>query len=230
MVGASSARPAVFPEPFRPGAARPYEDSNMRQIILSILLFLLTPCLALGQATLMESGTPAGNPAPGYEYQYIKTGMGVCTKLSSGIEICGGLPNAPSTQGGYFLGYRYTGVGTPVLATFQVGFSVRSVTGSSDPSGVVYSDCEGAQIQFTGSSAASETLPTPTTLNNPGCGFGILNATTGTLTAVTVTPDTWTINGGSTLTIAQNEYCWIYVDDTVATNWDAMCHATTQRP
>jgi len=200
----------------------------MRKIILSVFFFLLTPCVALGQ--LRETTTPAGSVSPGYQLPYTKAGFGGCTKLNSGIEICGAVPSATPNQGHFFVGFDNTGSGTPTAQNFQIGFSVRSVTGSSDPSGVVYPDCAGGQIQFTGSGAATEALPDPSTLNNSKCGFGILNATTGVATAVTVTPATWTINGTTPLTIAQNEYCWIYVDDAVSTNWDATCHATTQRP
>jgi len=203
----------------------------MKKAILSLLIFLIVPFRGLGQYVILHEGpTPTDTPAPTYEFMYIKTGMGNCAKLNSGIEICGLTVTPPAIQGAYFVGFLNTGSGPVTVANFQIGFTTRTVTGSSDPSGVVYSDCYGGQIQFTGSGAATEALPDPSTLNNSKCGFGILNATTGVTTAVTVTPASWTINGTTPLTIAQNEYCWIYVDDAVSTNWDATCHATTQRP
>ena len=61
----------------------------MRKLILSIAFFLFTPCVALGQAILVETSTPSGTPPSNYEYIYTKAGAGVCAKLHSGVEICG---------------------------------------------------------------------------------------------------------------------------------------------
>jgi hypothetical protein len=135
-----------------------------------------------------------------------------------------------STRGQFFFGRWNTTSASSAPQEFQIGFAVRNVIGDADTVG--YNDCSGVQVQFLGANAATESLPDATTLNNPKCGFAILNATTGSSTAVTVTTSTWHVNGVSTppqLTVAQNEYCWIYVDPAGGA-WDAMCHATTHRP
>lgn len=84
-------------------------------------------------------------------------------------------------------------------------------------------DCTPNRVVFTGSSAISATLPTPTTLAVPNCSFKVVNNTT---TTVTITPTTFTIseNNGSTgasLTLLAGQQAIIYVDPVVSNNWVA---------
>jgi hypothetical protein len=139
-------------------------------------------------------------------------------------QVSGILPQANGGMGACAsAAYFYNQWDGSVWACQQVGFHLREVSGSSD-SGVVASDT-GGQIDFTGSAAATESLPTPTTLGNPNFAFALWNRTTGAATTVTVTPSSWLIGGNSTLVIEQQQYCWIY-PNAAGTAWVPMCHFT----
>jgi hypothetical protein len=132
----------------------------------------------------------------------------------------------PATQGQFFTGYWNTTGAASAPQNFQIGFTALAADSLSS---VPYTACSGQQLQYTGAVSKSLALPTATTLNDPLCGFAVLNATTGSATTVTLNLTIWLINGSSALTVVQNELCWIYVDP-AGGKWDAMCHMTSQRP
>lgn len=126
----------------------------------------------------------------------------------------------PIVNGQYTVSYNVT-ASAPVVPTARlVGLQARGVTGSSDT--IIYSDANNV-VEYGGSAAVATALPTPTTLGNSNF-FTILdNETTGSSTAVTITPATYTINGGATLVIATGQKCRISIDPNVATNWLGLC-------
>lgn len=101
------------------------------------------------------------------------------------------------------------------------GVSGRAVTGITSTDSILSTDCSPNRIEYVGSVAVAITLPTATTLAVPSCVFRVTNNTSGSTTALTITPTTWTINGSSTLTVAQGQIATIYVDPNSATNWVA---------
>jgi len=92
-------------------------------------------------------------------------------------------------------------------------------------------DCPGCFRWRAGerSGAATESLPTPTSLGNPQFAVAIFNDTTGSSTNVVLTPVDFQVNGNPTLTVAQGELCWVYANR-AGTAWRAQCHMTSQRP
>ncbi len=105
------------------------------------------------------------------------------------------------------------------------GLAERDVTGTTATDTIASTDCNPKAVFYQGSVAVAVTLPTATTLAVPNCVFSLTNITTGSSTAVTVTPTTWTVTpGGSSLVIAQGQSCRFSVDNAVATQWDAVCH------
>lgn len=112
------------------------------------------------------------------------------------------------------------------LATAEVfalpGVTTRVVGGTTSTDTIVSTDCNPARVDYQGSVAVAVTLPTATTLAVPNCVFRLTNNTSGSSTAVTVTPTTWTVNGGSSLAIAQGRTCTWYVDP-AGSAWDADC-------
>lgn len=101
------------------------------------------------------------------------------------------------------------------------GVPGRAVTGTTNNDTILATDCAPARVEYEGSVAVAVTLPTATTLAVPHCVFRLVNETTGSLTALTVTPTTWTCNGAATCTIAQGQIATFYVDPNSSTNWVA---------
>jgi len=102
------------------------------------------------------------------------------------------------------------------------GVVTRVVGGTTSTDTIVSVDCSPGRVAYQGSVAVAVTLPTATTLAVPSCVFRLTNTTSGSATAVTVTPTTWTVNGGATLVIAQGRACTMYVDP-AGSAWDADC-------
>lgn len=126
----------------------------------------------------------------------------------------------PTVNGQYGVGYTVTG-GVAVAPTARlVGLQGRGVTGTTDT--ILYSDANNA-VEYGGATAVAVALPTPTTLGNANFYTILDNETTGSSTAVTVTPATWTVNGGTTLVIATGQKCRLSVDPNAATNWLGLC-------
>lgn len=87
---------------------------------------------------------------------------------------------------------------------------------------VISTDINPKRLVFTGTSAVTVTLPTPTTLGLANAAFKIANNTTNT---VTITPTTWTISFGSGGTASASQVLQagqeavLFVDPKTATNW-----------
>ena len=81
----------------------------MKKILLILLFtigsgFLAVDCFA--QGLQRETTAPAGNPPPGFQFYYTKSGSSFCTKNSSGVEFCTGT-GTPSGSAGGDLGGTY---------------------------------------------------------------------------------------------------------------------------
>jgi hypothetical protein len=186
--------------------------------------------LSLALATINASGTPSSatflrgdgtwSPASGGS-GCTPPGTADAVLYDSGAGGCLGV-TPPTVNGTYVLGYQVVaGVAVAPTATL-IGFKGRAVTGTTATDTVLFSDA-GFPVNYQGSVAVAVTLPTGTTLGNAAFGTILVNNTSGSSTAVTVTPTTWTVNGASSLVIAQGQSCKIYVDAS-GTNWDADCH------
>jgi hypothetical protein len=200
----------------------------MRKLILSIAFFLLSPCVALGQAILVETSTPSGTPPSNYEYIYTKAGAGVCAKLHSGIEICGATGsgtvnsasqyslayypstgtavsgvNSPGTIGHFFWGNLNPTAEANAPQPLQIGTTAREVTTSPDT--ITTADCAFGTINYKTAASIAVTLGTPASLSNTGCAFTVASTFDGTNTppAVTITAGgsyKFSINGGALAT------------------------------
>lgn len=131
-------------------------------------------------------------------------------------------PTPPAVNGQYLCGYTVSASAAVDPTCPLVGFKGRAVTGTTATDTILYSDA-GFPVNYQGSVAVAVTLPTGTTLGNSNFGTILDNNTSGSSTAVTVTPTTWTVNGSSSLAIAQGQSCKFYADAS-GTNWDADCH------
>ena len=111
--------------------------------------------------------------------------------------------------------------GAAIAEAFTLpGVVSRVVGGATSTDTIISTDCNPGRIAYQGSAAVAVTLPTATTLAVPNCVFRIANNTSGSSTAVTVTPTTWTIRGGSNISISQGQVATFYVDP-AGTSWDA---------
>lgn len=104
------------------------------------------------------------------------------------------------------------------------GLAGRAITGTTSTDTVLATDCNPKRVEYVGSVAVAIALPTATSLAVTNCTFRVTNNTTGSTTALTITPATWTINGAATLVIAQGQIATIFVDPNSATNWAADVH------
>lgn len=117
-----------------------------------------------------------------------------------------GIP-APTTPNGVPQSLTSTPSGSAATAFTPTlpGLVSRAITGTTATDTIVSTDCNPGRIQYTGSVAVATALPSPTTLAVPNCVFRVANNTTGAPSAVTVTPATLTVRGGSSITIAQGQ-------------------------
>lgn len=129
-------------------------------------------------------------------------------------------PPPPAVDGNYNCGYVVTSSVAVAPTCPLEGLQSRTEVSSSDT--VLYSD-NNQPIEYQGSAAVAVSLPTPTSLNNPQFWTIIDNLTTGTNTAVTVTPATFTINGNSTLVIPQNSSCRVAINPGASNDWLPVC-------
>jgi hypothetical protein len=147
--------------------------------------------------------------------------------------------DSPTTNGNYLVNYNVTGSAAVAPTVRLPGLNGRPVTGTTSTDTVLYSD-NNQTIEYTGSVAVATELPNPATLLNGYFYTVIDNLTTGSSTAVTVTPDTtpasFTINGATASIIPQYSRCVISVDQssdatpgdtTTATNWLCVCTVVT---
>src|SRR5882672_3531050 len=175
-----------------------------------------TSVTAYGPIPFSLNGGAGGTINPGTQY--------APTYYPTSATI-GSIPGAPPTaNGSYLCGYNISGSVASAPSCDQVSLSSRAVTGATATDTVLYTD-NNSGVFYEGSISVAVSLPTPTTLTNSGFFTALDNRTTGVSTTVTVTPVTFTINGGATLVIAQNQRCLIQVDPAIATNWLTSCTA-----
>lgn len=153
------------------------------------------------------SGSVASGSTNGFAYYTAATTVGSITP--------------PTANGQYACGYNVT-AGVAVVPTCPLaGLGSRAVTGATSTDIILYSD-NVHTVDYQGSAAVAVTMATATTLGNSAFVTKLNNWTTGSTTAVTVTPTTWTINGAASLVIAQGQSCSIKVDSS-GSAWDAEC-------
>jgi hypothetical protein len=188
-----------------------------------------------GTTTTVLHGNAAGNPsfaAVSLSAEVTGTlpvgnaGLGVANPTIHSLLVAEGaspvnLVTSPATNGDYGCIFHVTSAVAVDPTCPQIGLSNRSVTGATSTDTILFSD-NAARVDYLGSVAVAVTLPTATTLGNAAMVTRLVNNTTGSTTAVTVTPTTWTIDGASTLVIAQGQACTLTVDGS-GTNWDADC-------
>lgn len=150
------------------------------------------------------------------------TGLTTQGMLYANSSTTGTSLTPPSTNNGqYNCGYTVTANAAVPPTCYQIGLASRAVTGTTDT--VLYTD-NNETVEYQGASAVAVAVPTPTSLQNTHFFTRVENLTTGTSTNVTVTPTTWTVNGGATLTIGQQVSCRLGVNPNVANDWLAACN------
>ena len=125
---------------------------------------------------------------------------------------------APTTKGSFNMQYVNPTDAATAPQAVQTGVTSREVGGTTNSDTILFTD---EYVLYDGSVAVAVALPAPATLENTHYSVILHNRTTGTGTAVTVTPATWTIRGGSSIGIAQGQTCKIVVG--AGTDWDAIC-------
>jgi hypothetical protein len=173
-----------------------------------------------GTGTACGSGSGSGTVNSGTQFAF-------GTYNTAGTAISSG-PTPPTTNGAYICGYQVA-TNTAVAPTCNLmGLLARSVSGATSTDTVLFSD-NNEPVEYQGSVAVAVALPTPTTLQNTYFWTLLDNLTTGSSTALTITPaGGWTIAGGATFNIPQLFTCRVEVDPLVASNWLPFCgHNTT---
>lgn len=107
-------------------------------------------------------------------------------------------------------GAGLTGGATSGSATLAASALINEQTGTSY---TIDATDAAKLVTLSNGSAVAVTVPQATSSFGTGFSFGVQNKGAGT---ATLTPTTSTINGGATLSIAQNRGCWITSD---GTNW-----------
>jgi hypothetical protein len=182
---------------------------------------LFTSCTGSSGLFLKDGGTcaaPSGsgtvNAATQYSFPYYSA-------AGSSTTISGVTPATTPNGVPQVFTETPSGSALTLITASLPGISGRAVTGTTSTDTIVSTDCNPNRIEYNGSVAVAITLPTATTLLVPHCVFKVVNNTTGSTTALTVTPTTWTVNGSATLTVAQGQIAWFYVDPNSSTNWVA---------
>lgn len=129
----------------------------------------------------------------------------------------------PTANGSYFLEYNVSAGAAVAPTAVLAGLTTRLVSGTTSTDTTLYSDND-SLVEYDSSVSVAVTLPTATTLGNANFYSVLANYTTGTSTTVTVTPTTWTINGGTSFVIQQQQTCSLSVDPSSTTNWLIRCN------
>ena len=140
---------------------------------------------------------------------------------ASGTAISSG-PAPPTSDGEYFCGYNVTASAAVAPACWLNALTPRAVTGTTSADTVLYND---AIIEYKGSVAVATALPAPATLGDSGFYVRLVNNTSGSATAVTVTAAgsyTFSSTGSATLVVAQGQSCSLLVDP-AGSVWDDTC-------
>jgi hypothetical protein len=140
-------------------------------------------------------------------------------------------PTVGVNKGFYVFGRQNSVHGTPVAPNeFQVGDCVSpgSISGAGTSYTVVYTDVIGCNVVHdrAASGAATITIPTPATLDNPTPFFFYSNysAQSDTLTPTTYTISQGTAAAGATLTVPSGVTCKVLLDTVNASTWKALCN------
>jgi hypothetical protein len=136
-----------------------------------------------------------------------------------------GYATPPATTGQWLFGFSLSSDAPQAPTIQQVGLNTRGVAGATDT--VLWSD-NFHVVEYSDATSVSVSLPTATTLENPTFATVLANVS-GSATSVTVTPVSWTINGASTLVLAQGEVCSVYVNP-AGGSWHALCRVSSQHP
>jgi hypothetical protein len=159
-------------------------------------------------------------------------GTGQNSSASSGFaEVLAGtwsFATAGTNRGTYFPARVNTTQGTAVTGTeLQSGACTRSVSGTATDT-VLYTDVLPCTIFHAraDTTAVTETIPTPTTLNNSAAVFIYENDSNQT---DTLAPTTFTIALGhgasaSSLFVPSGVKCIVQIDPSIASTWDAACY------
>ena len=160
-------------------------------------------------------------------------GGGVSGTVNSGAQFALGVyaaagtaigsgPTPPATNGQYFCGYDVMASAAVAPSCWLNSLTVRAVAGSASTDTILFSD---VIVEYKGSAAVATALPTPATLGNSGFYARLVNTTSGSATAVTVTaasPYVFSSTGTATLGIAQGRSCSVFVDP-AGNMWDDVC-------
>lgn len=158
-----------------------------------------------------------GGGAYAIQYQNsILTGFSGLNPVLSPAGFTQMLCNTP-TSGGAATAPTYCLPGVQGRSVTTTTDTIGNGTGTSAAPGGS-TDCAPNRIAYNSTSAVAVGIPTPSSLGVTYCVFKVINQSTGT---VTFTPNTWTINGGTTLSLYTNEMATVYVDPSTATNWIA---------
>jgi hypothetical protein len=172
-------------------------------------------CSAANTWTSFASGAGAsGTVNSGAQYAFGEF-------ASAGTAISSG-PTPPSTDGEYFCGYSVTASAAVAPSCWLNSLTPRAVTGSTSTDTILYSD---SIVEYQGSVAVAAALPVPTTLGNSGFYVKLVNTTSGSATAVTVTAAgsfTFSSTGTAALVVAQGQSCSLLVDP-AGSVWDDTC-------
>lgn len=185
------------------------------------------------------------SPGSGVCRQYFNLSTGQMTFINSAGTSCGGSGGGGTPAGSNFaLQYNNSGsfgplnaptspVGVPqVPASIPTSGSVatayvNSLPGVTGRAGLTTdtfasTDCNPTPIVWTGATASTLAIPTPTTLGVPFCQDKLSNNGSST---VTLTPTTFTISAGSggaagaTLVLQSGQECILQVDPVTSSNW-----------
>jgi hypothetical protein len=159
-------------------------------------------------------------------------GTGQNSSASSGFaEVLAGtwsFATAGTNRGTYFPARVNTTQGTAVTGTeLQSGACTRSVSGTATDT-VLYTDVLPCTIFHAraDTTAVTETIPTPTTLNNSAAVFIYENDSnqTDTLASTTFTIALGHGASASSLFVPSGVKCIIQIDPSIASTWDAACY------
>lgn len=186
------------------GKERFYADSSAHTL----------KCLTSSGGNCNPSGGGSGTVNNALQFSVPYYSAAGTTNTLSGLVA----PTTPNNVAQTLISIPAGGVGTaPVFAL--PGITGRAITGSTATDTILNTDCTN-RVEYVGSVAVAVTLPTAITLAVPNCVFKLANELS-TANNVTVTPTTWTINGGATLVLARGQVVFVHTDPASATNWQA---------
>ena len=167
---------------------------------------------------LQTSSTTQGATSPVEVVGFLVAALPIGTEYGITYYTPTGLGNTtvPATNGQYLVGYNVTNSATVTPAPIQTGFTVRAISGSTATDTILTSDNNEQITQLKAATGVlAESLPTPTSLGNNNFGF---EECADSPNSITLTPMTYTVNGGSSLIIASGT-CYVFTIDPSGNNW-----------